>query len=106
MLLLLLLQLFLIIDLFLRVIELSVDKVVLVRLPIFIHHLQALLHSFSVYFFLVVLFVLSCYDVELFFVAVNQILLSLNGDFYLPAFEVEVRQFLIIYDIVSVADRS
>lgn len=103
---LLLQQFFLVIFLFLFVVEFPVDKVVSMRFPVFVHDLQVLLHFFFVYFLFVVLHVLSCNNVELFLLVTNQIHLSLNRNLNLPVFEIEIRQFLIVYHVVSIADRS
>lgn len=62
--------------LFLYIVELSINRVIVVCLPIFLHDLIIFGLFLSSQLFLIILFVISCYNIKLFLMVINQILLS------------------------------
>ncbi len=74
-----LVQLFLIVFLFIGVIKLSIHRVVVVCLPIFLQGLQVLILTLFSDFLLVVLLIIARYNIVVFLVIVDQVLLSLLG---------------------------
>ena len=70
-------QLLLVLLLFRGIIKLPIHRVIIMRLPIFLHGLEVLSLPLFSYLLLMVLFVCTCDDIVLFFVVVDKVLLAL-----------------------------
>lgn len=66
----------LILFLFLCIVELSINRIIVVCLPIFLHDLIIFGLFLSSQLFLIILLIISCYNIKLFLMVINQILLS------------------------------
>lgn len=62
--------------LFFYIVELSINRIIVVCLPIFLHDLIIFGLFLSSQLFLIILLIISCYNIKLFLMVINQILLS------------------------------
>lgn len=86
------------------IVELAVDGVVVVGLPVFLMDGVILFLYLMVKPFLVVLLVYACDNVVLLLMGRNQFLFSLQGELHLAVFEIELWKLLIVYHVVGVPD--
>lgn len=104
MLLLSLFKLLLIYLLSLLVIEFAKNRVILMCFPIFIESCLLLFLLLIFNTLLVILVINSCNNIKLFWIVLNQCFLSLNRQFQVTILEVKIRQFCIVYNIVSISN--
>lgn len=90
--------------LLLLIIELAVDRIIVMSFPILLINLVSFLINFLLYLLLVILFVLSRHDIVLPLLFVQEICVSFDWELDLSLFKEIVREFLVIDDIVGVAD--
>ncbi len=84
-----LLQLLLIHLLFRSVIEFAINRVIVMRLPIFLHSLQILILPLLIDLLHMVLLIVSSDNVILLLMVVDEVLLALLGQLEIPVLKVE-----------------